>query len=119
VQTLKTILIQQSTGSLELTDKLNGISKEQFDELLKSIKNIESKLDTLVSFQRLSTPKTTTGDEQKKILNLCDRKHNINEIAEATGKKIGTIKPTLKTLRDKGLIKSVRVGKKTVYERIR
>jgi DNA-binding transcriptional ArsR family regulator len=102
-----------------LSTKSNGISREQFDELIKLLKKIDNSLDTLVSFQRLSAPKATTGDEQKKILDLCDKKHTIREMAQETGKKEGTIKPTLKVLKEKGLIKSMRIGKKTVYERIR
>ena len=102
-----------------MSNKSKGISKEQFDELLKSLKNIEAKLDILVSFQKLSVPKATTGDEQKKILDLCDKKHSIKDMVQETGKKEGTIKSTLKILKEKGLIRSTKIGKKTVYERIR
>jgi hypothetical protein len=102
-----------------LSTKSKGITKEQFNKLLKSLNNIESKLDILVSFQRLRAPKVTTGEEQEKILALCDKKHTITDMMQSTNKTNTNVKGIIFDLKKKGLIKSIRIGKKTVYERIR
>jgi len=94
------------------------INKKQFDRLLKSLKSIESKLETLIILQKAVTPKPKLGDEQKKILQLCDKKHTIEDIAKETGKTTNNVKSTLSKLRKKGLIKSVKLKDKVVYERI-
>ena len=106
-----------------MSRKSNGISKKRFEELLKSIKNIESKLEVLVTIQKTiqkaSIPKPKIGKEQKKILKLCDKKHSMDDMVLKTNKKKGTIKATLNNLRNKGMIQSIKIDNKVVYERIR
>lgn len=106
-------------GNLKLSKKSNGISNKQFKELLKSIRNIESKLDVLVSLQKASAPKPKIGKEEQRILKLCDKKHTIADMIQETQKKEGTINATLNHLKAKGLMQTVKVDDKIVYERIR
>ena len=108
-----------TVGSLGLSNKFRGMTKEQVDELLKSLKNIEGKLDILVSLQKVNTPMPKIGKEEEKILKLCDKKHSIAEMMQETGKKEGTINATLNHLKNKGLIQPIRLADKVVYERIR
>jgi len=106
-------------GSLELNKKSSGVSNEQFEEMLKSVRSIESKLDIMVSLQRASAPMPKIGKEEKRILKLCDKKHTIADMIQETQKKEGTINSTLNHLKAKGLIQTAKIDNKTVYERIR
>ncbi len=53
------------------------MNETQFKELVKNIKRIDDKLDTLINFARLSAPKQEPTQEEKKILELRD-----NQIAK-------------------------------------
>jgi hypothetical protein len=97
----------------------NGITKKQFEELAKSVKNIESILNLLVNLQLSMLPKPKIGEEESKILKLCDKKHTIADMMAATNKKEGTINATLNHLKAKTMIQTVISDGKTVYERIR
>jgi len=94
------------------------VSKKQFEELLKSVKAIEDKLEILINLQKTILPKPSLGKEEKKVLKFCDKKHTAEEIAKETGKTENNTKVILSRLRDKGLIKSVGTRGRTVYERI-
>jgi len=94
------------------------VTKEQFNKLMKSLKSIESKLDVLVRLQRASMPKPKIGEEEKKILKLCDKKHSIDDIVKETKKTRNSVKVTLTRLKKKALVRSVKVKDKLVYERI-
>lgn len=93
-------------------------NSKQFTELINLVKNIDDKLDTLVNFQRTLMPKPKLGTEEKKILKLCDRKNAIDDIMTRTTKSRNDVKVTLTRLRKKGLIRSVKVKNKLVYEKI-
>jgi len=93
-------------------------SKDQYGELLQSLKNIEEKIDILISLQKRSAPKVTIGKEESKVLKLCDKKHTIDDIVRETGKKENNVKVILSHLKDKGLIRSVEIKGIIVYERI-
>jgi hypothetical protein len=94
-------------------------SNAQFKELIASLKAIESKLDILVNLQKSTTPMPIIGEEQEKILKLCDKKHTIQDIANETNKKEVTVRGTLFDLKKKGLIQQIRVNGKVFFERIR
>ncbi len=94
------------------------ISKEQFEVLTKSLKNIDEKLEILIILQKRALPKPSVGDEEKKVLKLCDRKHTIDDIVKATGKSENSVNIILTRLRDKVLIKSVEINDTIVYQRI-
>lgn len=92
--------------------------KEQFRKLLKSLKSIETKLDILVRLQKASMPKPKITKEERKILRICDKKHTTVDIMKETGKTRTNVDTLLSQLRKKGLIMSVRLKDKVVYERI-
>jgi hypothetical protein len=94
------------------------MSKKQFEELLKSLKSIEDKLEIIIKLQKTILPKPSLGKEEKKVLKLCDRKHTIDDIVRETGKTENNVKVILSRLRDKGLIRSVEIKSKLVYEKI-
>jgi len=91
---------------------------ERHEEMMRSLKNIEAKLDVLITLQKAIAPKPTIGKEEKKILKLCDRKHSVDDIMKVTGKKEGNVNVILSNLRKKALIRSVKSRGKTTYERI-
>lgn len=93
-------------------------NEKQFDEMVKSLKRIEEKLETLINLQKVAMPKPKVTAEEKKVLKLCDKKHTAEEIAKETGKTENNVNVTLSRLRDKGLIKSAEVRGRTVYEKI-
>jgi hypothetical protein len=94
------------------------ISDKQFDDLIKSLKSIDEKLEILIMIQKRSLPTPSVGEEEKKVLALCDRKHIIGEIANLTSKTENNVKVILSHLKDKGLIRSIDLNRVIVYERI-
>jgi hypothetical protein len=94
------------------------MSSKQFEEMMNLLRGIEEKLDTLVNFQRTLMPKPKLGKEEKKTLKLCDRKNTIADMVAKTGKTSNNVKVTLTSLRKKGLIRSVKIKNKLVYEKI-
>lgn len=94
------------------------VREKESKDLINILRNIDSKLDILIILQKAQMPKPKIGEEEHKILKLCDRRHTIDEMVEKTGKAEGTIKATLSHLRDKALILTVKTKDKTVYERI-
>jgi len=94
------------------------MDKKQFDEVMKSLKGIEDRLEILISVQKATMPKPSIGKEERKVLKLCDKKHTVEEIAKETGKTENNVKVILSRLRDKILVKSVETKGRMVYERI-
>jgi hypothetical protein len=94
------------------------MSKRQFEELLKSLKNIEDKLETIITLQKTIVPKPSLGKEERKVLKLCDRKHTIDDIVKETEKTENNVGVILSHLRDKALIRSVEIKNRIVYEKI-
>jgi len=95
------------------------MDKAQFKELMKSLKNIELKMDMLVKLLKVSAPKPKVTLEERKILRLCDKKHTIDDMMKETGKTRTNVRATLTHLRNKGLIESIKIEGKLVYRRIR
>ena len=97
--------------------KLDNDSK-RFKDLMNSLKNIERKLDVLITLQKVSVNPPSLGEDEKKILKLCDKNHTVDDMAKETGKKKGNVRVILYNLRKKAQINSVKIKNKTVYERI-
>ncbi len=93
-------------------------SENQIEELNRTLKSIDKKLDILIILQKRACPKPEIGKEESKVLQLCDRKHSIDDIVNTTGKTENNVNLILSHLRDKGLIRSVEIKGITVYERI-
>jgi hypothetical protein len=94
------------------------MEKKQFETIANSLESIDKKLDILISLQKRTLPKPKFGKEEKKVFNLCDKKHTSVEIASTISKTRNNVHFILSQLRDKGLIQSVRTEGKTVYEKI-
>jgi hypothetical protein len=94
------------------------MEKKQLNAIAASLKSIDEKLDILISLQKRALPKPKIGREENKVLQLCDRKHTMADIATATNKTKNNVNFFLSRLRDKGVIRSTEVQGDTVYERI-
>ncbi|BDQ31303.1 hypothetical protein NZNM25_03040 [Nitrosopumilus zosterae] len=94
------------------------MQNEQDKQILKVLKDIDSKLSILISLQKTSFTPPKLGAEEKAILKLCNGKNTIKEIMEITSKKKNNVKSTLSHLRKKGIIKSTTMNKKIVYVKI-
>jgi len=88
------------------------------NEILDSLKNIEKKLDVLIKIQKSMAPEPKISSEQKMILNYCNSKNTISEIAERTKKTKKAVERVLERLRSKGIIKSVKIKGKIVYSKV-
>lgn len=93
------------------------MDKQQFDVLIKYIKKLDSKLDTLIDLARLNAPKQEITKEEKRILALCNLKYAVAEMMNQTNKTRSSIEFILSSLRGKGLIKSENRNGRTVYSR--
>ena len=81
-------------------------------EIVKLLRSIDSKLDTLITLTRLITPKQHITTQEKKILELCNRKNTVSNMIQKTQKKRNTIEVALSGLRSKDIIKSVTLSEK-------
>ena len=87
-------------------------------EILKSLKNIEKKLDILIIFQKSMAPEPKINSEEKLILSFCNSNNTVDEITEQTKKTKKSVEGILQRLRNKGVIKSFKIQKKTVYSKV-
>jgi hypothetical protein len=97
---------------------LTTMEKKQFEAIAASLNSIDRKLDVLISLQKRSLPKPVISKEERKVFELCDKKHTNAEIATATNKTKTNVNFILSRLRDKGLIQSIDIEGKTVYEKL-
>jgi len=89
----------------------------QQQDVIALLKSIDRRLGILVKLQRINMPAPKLTHTQKQVLNLCDKKHTIEDMVRKLGKKRTTIEPELSKLRTKGLIESTTYKKKLVYGR--
>jgi len=87
----------------------------QFKQLLKILKDINQNLSILVSLQKYTSKPPKLGSEENTVLKLCNGKNNATEMAKITDKSKHNIEVVLGGLRKKGLIKSTKINRKTVY----
>jgi len=89
------------------------------DDIVTVLKSIDKKLDILINLSRLSAPKQTVTSEEKKIFDLCNKKNTAPEMVIKTTKTLSNVNFILNSLRNKGLIKSVKnIKKQTVYSKV-
>ena len=86
-----------------------------------TIEDIVDRLDTLIT---VMMPSSTDGGNSatglaEKILRLCDYDHETDEIRKSVGKSSNHVNKELTLLRKKGLVKTVRRGKRQVHVRLR
>lgn len=82
------------------------------EETVKLLRSIDSKLDTLITLTKLITPKQKPTIEEKKILELCNRKNTALDMMKKTQKTRNAVDILLNGLRTKGIIKSVTLSEK-------
>ncbi len=92
---------------------------KKFKTLINELKQINTQLNFIVRFMKITTPKPSIGSEEKKILKLCNQKNTIDDMINLTGKKRNNIKVILTHLRNKGMIESEKAKGKLVYRTIR
>lgn len=80
--------------------------------MIKFLRSIDNKLDTLVDLTRLIAPKQKPTDEEKKILELCNKKNTASDMVQITKKTRNAVDIILTNLRDKVLIKSITLKEK-------
>lgn len=88
----------------------------------KTLERLEAIVDRLNILIELSVPPPKTeglGKTEAKVLELCDMKHIANDMMKKLKKTKNLIDVTLHNLRSKGLIRSIKVGKKTYHVRTR
>lgn len=94
------------------------MKEDQFKQILKVLNDISSKTSILISLQKLSVKIPSLGKEEKIILNLCNGKNTVEGMMKITNKTRTNIEVTLIHLKKKGLIRSTKLNKKTVYVKI-
>ena len=94
------------------------MEEKQFKQLSAILKNIDAKLAILISLQKSSIKPPKLGTEAKAILKLCNGKNSVDDMVKNTKKRKNTIEVTLNHLRKKGLIRTIKINKKTVYVKI-
>lgn len=100
------------------------MSKEEHSkfelETLTKIDQIIERLDILIELM-IPTPKiedSEPGETGLEVLKLCDTKHTIEDMMKKLKKNHNTIKMALRRLREKGVIRSIKIRNKTYYIRI-
>lgn len=88
------------------------MNKTSNDEIVKLLKSIDSKLDTLITLTKLIAPKQNPTREEQKILELCNRKNTVLGMIQKTKKKRNAVEVLLSNLRSKGIIKSAILNEK-------
>lgn len=91
------------------------MEEQQYKTLVKLLSSIDSKLTILVNLQKTTIKTPDLGKEKKAILKLCNGKNTIEDMAKTSNKIKNNIKVTLSHLKKKGLIRSAKINKKTVY----
>lgn len=87
--------------------------------MLEKLEEIVDRFDILIE---LSVPPLKTEGLSKteaKVLELCDMKHAAKDMMKKLKKTRNMIDVTLHKLRRKGLIRSIKLGKKTYFVRTR
>lgn len=95
------------------------MSENALEERLIEIRDrIDVMIHLLLAPIQITEPKVR-GKVQQKVLTLCDFTHTREEIADELQISLNQVDVTLNNLRKKNLIRSVQVGGKTYYVRIR
>ena len=88
----------------------------------KTLERLEAIVDRLNILIELSVPPPKTegmGKTEAKVLELCDMKNTVDDMMKKLKKTRNVIDVRLHSLRKKGLIRSIKLGKKTYYVRTR
>jgi len=94
------------------------MEEKQFKQMISVLKDIDSKIAVLISLQKSSLKPPKLGKETKIIFKLCNGKNSVVDMAKITKKRKNAIEVALNYLRKKGLIRTTKINKKTVYVKI-
>jgi hypothetical protein len=101
-----------------------NVSDKSFTEFEeKSLEKLSQIIERLNLLLVLSVPPFNIeglklGPVEKEVLRLCDLSHTKGEMAIALGKKSSHISKTLTGLKNRGLVKYVKIGNETYYLRV-
>ena len=90
----------------------------QFKQMLKVLKDIDSKLSILISLQKTTVKPPKLGTEEKEIMKLCNGKNTVKDMLKITGKTRNNVEVIISRIKKKGMIRSTTINKKTVYVKI-
>lgn len=101
----------------ESNDKSQAQSDEGLQKLQDTLEDIKAilLLTRATEIEEAKKKLLREESEEKKIYDLCDGK-SAEEIVAITGKTAGSVRGTLSTLRQKGLIKTVERDGRKVHE---
>lgn len=102
-----------------MTDKK---SLTEFEALmLNKLDQMIERMNILIelSIPPLNVEGLKLGKVEEAVLGLCDLKNTANDMASKLGKTSTHIHKTISVLRDKNLVKSLKIGDKTYYIRTR
>lgn len=91
------------------------------DEKLEEIKNLLQDIKELLIITNLDKIEEAkkklvkTGSVEEKILKLCDGRHTTQDIANKTQKSTDYVSATVSTLREKGLVSTLKKNDKIVH----
>ncbi|MHC3130069.1 MAG: winged helix-turn-helix transcriptional regulator [Candidatus Bathyarchaeota archaeon] len=102
------------------------MSRSKREEETKLLREISSKLDSVISLLKLGQKSTIevaksrllASDLRSKIYNLCDGRRTVSQIVKELRKSQPLVSRYLKELEEGGLIKSERMGKSVYYDKL-
>lgn len=100
-----------------LADSYSLFEQAMLDRLGEMVERLDILIELSIPPMNLEGLKL--GEVEKSILELCDLKNTADDMASKLGKTTTHIHKTLSGLRDKNLIKSLKIGEKTFYIRTR
>jgi len=100
---------------------VGGVCSEFEKKTLEKLDEIVERLNILVdlSVPPLNIEGLKLGEVERQILELCDLKNTREDMASKLGKNLKHIDKTLTGLRNKGLIRSLKIAGKTCYIRLK
>ena len=94
------------------------MDEKQFKQLISVLKDIDSKISILISLQKSSIKPPKLGKETNAVFKLCNGKNSVDDMVKNLEKRKNAIEVLLNYLRKKGLIRTTKIKKKTVYVKI-
>jgi Fic family protein len=89
------------------------------EQLLEEIRDRLDVIAQLLVSPVLSLEPPVKGKTQRAVLELCDLTHTREEISQELGISLNNVDVTLNALRAKRVIKSIQIGGKTYYVRVK
>ncbi len=94
------------------------MEEKQFKQFIGLLRDIDSKISILISLQKSSMKPPKLGKETNAVFKLCNGKNSVDDMVKILKKRKNAIEVSLNYLRKKGLIRTTKINKKTVYVKI-